>query len=139
MKKDNVITFPINEPLIPGIADIIENDYIKTGRSLDRLAIVFGGRRHSLFLKRELSVRINKSFIPPKFFSMDDLASFVAYKEQPFKIVSSLDAAYIIYGLVKKHAPEMLKNRQTFALFLPWAREIEHFIGQLDREDVESK
>jgi RecB family exonuclease len=139
MKIDNVITFPLNEPLIPGIADIIERDYISTGKPLDRLAFVFGGRRPSLFLKRELASRIKKPFIPPVFFSMDDFASYVAYHEQPPKKVSSLDAAYIIYGLAQKHAPEMLKNRESFALFLPWAREIEAFIGQLDREAVESK
>jgi hypothetical protein len=139
MKANNVTTFPINEHLIPAIADIIQKEYIALGKPLERLAFVFGGRRPSLFLKRELASRIKKTFIPPRFFSMDDFAQYLAYKEEPFKIVSSLDAAYIIYGLAQKHAPEMLKNRESFALFLPWAREIESFIGQLDREDVKSK
>ena len=36
-------------------------------------------------------------------------------------------------------APGCCQGRETFALFLPWAQEILHFIEQLDLEDVPSE
>jgi ATP-dependent helicase/nuclease subunit B len=139
MSNERVVTFTLTEPLIPGIADIIERDYIKQGKPLERLAFVFGGRRPSMFLRRELASRVGKSFIPPVFFSMDDFAEYLAPEGSPKKIIPELDADYIIYGLAQKHAGEMLRGRESFARFLPWAREIASFIDELDRENVDGK
>jgi len=52
--------------------------------------------------------------------------------------INDLEASYLIYRLVKAHAPAILKRRETFAEFLPWARQIILFIDQLDLEDIDA-
>ena len=49
---------------------------------------------------------------------------------------SDLDHCYTIYQLAMNLCPWVCRGRETFAQFLPWAREILHFIEQLDLEDV---
>ncbi|MEI7999201.1 MAG: PD-(D/E)XK nuclease family protein, partial [Candidatus Omnitrophota bacterium] len=51
-------------------------------------------------------------------------------------ISSQLDHCYAIYQLACTQAPEILIGRKAFWQFLPWAKEILHFIEQLDLEDV---
>ena len=137
MKKN--ITYSLADNLIPKIASLIEKEFIEKGKDLSRLAIVFGGKRPSLFLKRELSKKIKKSFFPPAFFSIDEFVEYALSKKASIRRISELDACYIIYALAKKIAPEILKGNKNFSRFLPWAREVLKFIELLDLEDVEAK
>ncbi|MBI5150024.1 MAG: PD-(D/E)XK nuclease family protein [Candidatus Omnitrophica bacterium] len=134
-----VITYSFCEPFLDRLADHIEENYLKKGNDLSRLAVVFGGRRPALFLNRELAKRIGKSFYPPRFFTIDEFISYTVQKKELFISGQDLDQCYLIYQLAQKHAPEILKGRSTFAQFLPWTREILQFIEQLDLEDVADK
>lgn len=136
---DRIITYNLSENFIEKLAEFISENFLKQNKDISRLAFVFGGKRPSLFLKRELSSRIKKSFYPPAFFSVDEFIEFVLLKKEAFTKISELDAAYIIYNLAKTIAPDILKYRESFALFLPWAKEILGFIEQLDLEDIEIK
>src|SRR5208282_1527904 len=49
---------------------------------------------------------------------------------------ADLDHCYSIYQLAMKLCPWVCQGREIFSQFLPWAREILHFIEQLDLEDV---
>ncbi|MFH1691198.1 MAG: PD-(D/E)XK nuclease family protein [Candidatus Omnitrophota bacterium] len=133
---DRVISYGLTDDFIARAADYIETAYVDYGRDLSRIAVVFGGRRPALFLKRELSLRFKKSFFPPVFFSIDQLMERIVAKKGPFSLISDLDACFIIYEIAKKYSPEILQARKTFALFLPWAAEILRFIESLDLEDV---
>lgn len=133
---NKIITYSFCEPFLDRLADHIEENYLKKGNDLSRLAVVFGGRRPALFLNRELSKRVGKSFYPPRFFTIDEFASYTVQKKELFTSGQDLDQCYLIYQLAQKHAPEILKGRATFARFLPWTREILNFIEQLDLEDV---
>ena len=45
--------------------------------------------------------------------------------------------SYLAYNLTKEIAPDILKGREEFCRFIPWAREM-LFIEQLDLEDKKS-
>ena len=53
-----IFTVDFTRPFIHELAGIIEREYISRGRGLGRLAVVFGGRRPALFLKKELARRL---------------------------------------------------------------------------------
>ena len=116
---NKIITYSFCEPFIDRLADHIEENYLKRATITSRLAIVFGGRRPALFLNRELSKRIGKSFYPPRFFTIDEFVSYTVRKKELFAAGQDLDQCYLIYQLAQKHAPEILKGRATFAQLCP--------------------
>ncbi|VAX36751.1 hypothetical protein MNBD_UNCLBAC01-1265 [hydrothermal vent metagenome] len=134
-----IITTSFCDNFIDKLADYIEEHYLKTGKDLSRLAIMFGGRRPPLFLKRELAKRIGRSFYPPAFFTIDEFIHYVIRKKEIFHDAVDLNSCFLLYQLAKKVAPEILKGRETFAQFLPWTREILSFIDQLDLERIDDK
>ncbi len=133
---ERVITYNLSEDIIQNLAGIIEDEYLKPGKDISKLVFVFGGKRPALFLRKELSRRIKKSFFPPRFFSIDEFVEYSLSKKESFTRISDLDACFTIYNLAREMAADILKGRQSFAVFLPWAREILSFIDQLDMEDI---
>ncbi len=136
---ERVITYNLSDNFIQRLADYIDENYLKAGKDISRLLFVFGGRRPALFLKKELALRIKKSFLSPRFFSIDEFVEYILLKKGAFKPVSDLDACFNIYSLAKDIAPAILKGRESFSTFLPWAREILSFIEQLDLEDTQAQ
>ncbi len=131
--SSKIITIPFTENFIAALAGLIDADHIQKGRDLRRLQIVFGGHRPSLFLKKELSTMIKGPFVPPVIMTIDD---FIAAINPGRRMLSDLDHCLLIHHLVKTHVPQILKGREGFVQFLPWAREIIYFIEQLDLEDT---
>jgi len=140
MYLSRINTFSFSDNFIERLADHIEANYIKTGRAaeLSRLAIVFGGRRPALFLKRELARRVGRAFASPKFFTIDEWMRTIVKKKEDFTSAEELNQSYELYKMARELTPEILENRETFAAFLPWAREILRFIDQLDIERVDN-
>src|SRR3989338_2505924 len=136
---DRIITYNLSENFLENLAGFIEDNFLKKGKDMSRVAFLFGGRRPALFLTKELSKRIKKGFALPKFFSIDEFAEYIVAKKGAFSRVSDLDACYIIYDLAKSIAPDILKNRESFSKFLPWASEILSFIEALDLEDIKTE
>ena len=133
-----VYTYSFHDNFIDRLADFIDENYIKAQKDLNRLAVVFGGKRPNLFLKRQLAKRIGKKFFPPAFFSIDEFIGYVLSKKENSTMISDLDLCYLIYHLAKDLTPFVLKHSKNFAQFLPWAREIISFIEQIDLEDIPS-
>ncbi len=136
---DRVITYNFGEDFISNLADYLQRTFLKRDNDLSRLAIVFGGKRPALFLKRELARKIKKSYFPAQFFSINEFVDYILGKKSSFFRIPDLDASYIIYNLAKEHAPQILLAREEFSQFLPWAREITAFIDELDLEDLQRK
>lgn len=134
---DRVFSYDLKEDFIARVADYIEEKYSAKSCDFSRLAIVFGGRRPALFLRRELARRFKQNFFPPVFFSIDQLVERIISEKESFSLISDLDACFSLYKTAKNIAPDILGIRETFASFLPWAREILRFIEHLDLEDVE--
>ncbi|MBF0490312.1 MAG: PD-(D/E)XK nuclease family protein [Candidatus Omnitrophica bacterium] len=131
-----IITIPFTDDFIERLADYIHEEYILKGKDLRQVAIVFGGHRPYLFLKRALARRCKAVFYPPKFFSIDEWMKHIVQTQKSFQPLSSLDHCYLIYELASKHTPELLEGRMSFASFLPWAQEILSLIDQMDLESV---
>ncbi len=131
-----IITVPFTDAFLPHVVDYIDEHYVHKGKDMSRLGIIFGGHRPFLFIKRDLAKRVKGPYIPPRFFTIDEWMAKIAYGSQPLSFSNTLDHCYAIYHLAKTHAPEVLKSREAFAQFLPWAKEILCFIEQLDLEDV---
>jgi len=136
---DNIISFSFSDDFIARLSDLIEEGFISKGADISRLAFVFGGKRPSLFLKRELAKRVKKGFLSPSFFSIDEFIEYTLFKKEAFARAADLDICFSIYSLARISAPDILKDRESFSRFLPWAREIAAFIEQLDLEDIEVK
>lgn len=133
---DKVVAYDLSENFIRNLAGFVDENFIKKDKDISRLAFVFGGQRPALFLKRELSGRFHKSFLAPRFFSIDEFAEYVVSRKDMFSKISDLEASFIIYRLAREKTPAILKGKETFAKFLSWAREILQFIEQLDLEDI---
>ncbi len=106
------------------------------GIPLEKVALVFGGRRPGMFLNRELFRMHGKPLLSPVFFTMDEFASYIACRQEPCSQIGDLDAEYFIYQLCRDKYPGLLREDKSFASFLPWAREIRVFIEQLDLQDI---
>ena len=133
---EKVISYSLSENYIHNLASFIEENYIRKDKDISKLALVFGGKRPELFLKRELAVRLGKTFFGPRFFSMDEFVEYILSQKEPFRKISDLDSCFLIYRLSREIAPDILREKESFALFLPWAREILSFIEQLDLEEI---
>lgn len=133
-----VITCSFGERSIGVIADCLMENYRARGGDLSRVAVIFGGRRPALFLKRELAARIGRSFHPPQCFSMDDFVARLVSRRGHYRPMGDMDACYLVYRLAREAAAGITAGRESFARFLPWAREIVSFIEQCDLEAIES-
>jgi len=131
-----IITIPFTEDFIERLADYIDQEYLKKGKDLRKVALVFGGQRPYLFLKRALAKRMKKAFYPPVFFTIDQWMTNIVNSNKSTRSISQLDHCYLIYQLAAKHTPQLLEGRTRFASFLPWAQEILSLIDQLDLESA---
>ncbi len=133
MGKIKTVHFKDN--FIKELALYLKSDF-KLSNDLSRTAVVFGGKRPALFLKRELAGMYKNSFIPPRFFSINEFMHHIVKKNNPVAAISELEAYFTIYSLAKTNVPQVLKSYQSFSQFMPWAKEIVSFIDQLDLEDI---
>jgi len=135
---NKIITYNFGEDFISKIADYIEENIIKKGSDLAKIAVIFGGKRPELFLKKSLSKKIKNTYFPPYFFSIDEFIKYIVSRKETYSQISDLDSCYIIYKIVEKQTPTIMHNNKSFSQFLPWAREISSFIDELDIEDISS-
>ncbi|MDO8580594.1 MAG: hypothetical protein Q7S13_03850, partial [Candidatus Omnitrophota bacterium] len=134
-----IITVPLTENFIDRLMAYLEEHYMRKGRDMSRLAIVFGGHRPSLFVKREIAKRCQRASISPRFFTIDEFMGYVVKQKENFTPVEDLNNCYLLYTLARQETPDILKGREEFDRFLPWTREILQFIDQLDLENIDDK
>lgn len=123
----------INIALTENIIDFTA-DYL--GGREDRAAVISGGKRPFLFLKKKLAEKKGKAFYPPAFYTNDDFIGQIIFDAGDLVKIPDIEAAYMLYETVKGETPQLLKEGGSFASFLPWALEILSFIEQLDLENV---
>ena len=133
---DKAAAYNLTEDFIEKLAGFVDDNFIKKGTDISRLAFVFEGKRPALFLRRALLKRTGGSFFSPAFFSIDEFVRYALLKKTPFEKMPNMESWYMFYNLARDIAPEILKGREEFSEFLPWAREISKFIDTLDMEDI---
>jgi hypothetical protein len=134
---DKTILLRMEDDMISFLADELLREFpAGSSPGLGGAALVFGGRRPALFLKKELARRLGGSFYPPSFFSMDEFISHIVSKNEQFTRMPELEAAHLVYSLAKGISPSILGGAQSFSRFYPWAGEILDMIEQLDLEGI---
>jgi hypothetical protein len=136
---ERVITYNFGENFIEKIANFLYDNFSNKSRDFSRIAVIFGGRRPSLFLRRALAEKIKDAFYPPRSFAIDEFMQYVVSKDSQLERLGELDTSYLIYQITRQKATAMLKGRQNFSEFLPWARQIHSFIEQVDLENIDDK
>jgi len=134
--SSKIITYSFCDNFIARLAEDIICQHSGNGHDLRRLAVVFPGRRPALFLRQELARRFSTSFYPPRFFTIDEFVRYIVSRSENYHSGQDLDQSYLIYRLSREIDPAILKGRESFAQFLPWAKEIQRFIENLDLEQV---
>jgi hypothetical protein len=124
-----IINIPMDQSIIAFASDYLEN-------ATDKTAVLSGGRRPFLFIKKNLAKRKQKAFYPPKFLSINDFVEQMIFDKTEFAKIPDLEAAYILFEIIKKDFAKLLKGKDSFADFLSWSLEILLFIEQLDLEKV---
>ncbi len=136
---ERVLTLGLAEPFVQRLTALLGAEATAHPEGLKKTAVVFGGKRPALFVKRELARFFKKSYFPPTFFTIDELIDYLLGLRSPFARLSDLDACFLIYRSAQSACPDILRHRESFAQFLPWAREILAFIEQLDLDLVSSE
>ena len=93
-----------------------------TEPDLSRTAMVFPGKRPSHFVRKALSERLKRSFIPPRIFSIDEFIATLHRKinPDPLKLLGAIDAVALLFQ-VHQNVKERLggSNFETLDAFLP--------------------
>ncbi|MDR2665876.1 MAG: PD-(D/E)XK nuclease family protein [Endomicrobium sp.] len=124
-----IINLDIHENIIDFTTDYI----LKSNKNT---ALISGGKRPFLFIRKKLALKRKKSFFPPKFFTNDEFIEGVVFDNSKLVRISDIESAFIIFEIVKEEAPLLLKSTISFASFIDWSFEILSFIEQMDMEDV---
>jgi len=114
-----IINISLNENMIQFCAGHILS--LKNNGDFSDIAVIMPSKRPALFIKKELSKKINKPFIPPVIFTFDELTSDIAKNYYNLQKISQIDSAYSIFGIVKKHTQGLFDKRTSFAEFFQWS------------------
>jgi CRISPR/Cas system-associated exonuclease Cas4 (RecB family) len=105
-------------------------------KSDKKIAVISGGKRPFLFIKRKLAQQLGKAFFSPCFYTNDEFVEQFIFEKFGLAKISDIEAAYLIYKIIKDEEPHLLKGKTSFASFMEWSQEIFSFIEQLDLEDI---
>lgn len=127
---------------IPFGADFIEElkkFILQEGTPLGDIAVVFAGKRPSLYLKRRFAEHIKTPFYPPCFFSIEEFIDHIARQRcNDFIDLEYADAIWLLYDTIQS-LPVFNGHpfkQKGFGDFFYWGRYILNFIDQLDAENI---
>ncbi|MDR0676651.1 MAG: PD-(D/E)XK nuclease family protein [Elusimicrobiota bacterium] len=104
--------------------------------SLNKIALISGGKRPFLFIKKKLANVKQVSFFPPECFTNDEFVESIIFDNTNSIKISDLESSFIIFEIIKKDFPSLLKDKFSFLSFMDWSFEILYFIEQLDLEMI---
>ncbi|MDR3281792.1 MAG: PD-(D/E)XK nuclease family protein [Endomicrobium sp.] len=125
----SVINIDIQENIID-----FTSDYIL--KSTKKTALITGGQRPFLFIKKNIAQKQKKSFFPPVFLTIHEFIEKIIFDNTEFIKISDIKAAFMIFKIIENEEPHLLSGKTSFASFIDWAFEILFFIEQLDLENV---
>ena len=129
-------------PLGADFLDALYRFIIEDGKELSGVAVVFAGKRPSLYLKKKLSEGAGKPIYSPRFFSIEEFIDFTARKKYPdFTDIEYVDAIWLLYQCVQS-IPSFTGHsfrEKGFGDFFWWGKYLLEFIDQLDTENIDNK
>jgi hypothetical protein len=131
----NIYSIPFGSDFIDTLKDFI------LGRSEDisRVAVVFPGKRPSLYLKRRLAEYFQKPFYAPTFFSIEEFIDYmVKHRYDNYSDIEYADAIWLLFQSVQsiKAFDNHVLKQKGFGEFFSWGRYMLDFINQLDMENI---
>ncbi len=133
--KSKIINISLNDNIVEYTAKYLLDLATDTENDFSKIAVVMPSKRPAMFIKRELAKQINKPFIPPKFFTFEELVNSISGLQNRRKI-SKIDSSYIIYDIVHNNLKNSGFYQYTYSSFFQWANEILSFINLLDLEQI---
>jgi hypothetical protein len=124
-----IINIAFDENVIDFCADYIANKKHK-------IALIAGGKRTFLFLKKRLAKSFGKAFFPYDSFTNEEFIEKIIFENTQLTKISEISAAFILYNLVRDTYPKLLNGEKTFAQSMGWLFELLTFIEQLNLEKV---
>jgi len=126
-------------PLGTDFIEALKNFIIAGENPLSETAVVFAGKRPSLYLKRKFAEKATQPFYPPSFFSMDEFIDYVAKKKyHTFTDLEYADAIWLLYQSIQ--SLDVFNNHpfreNGFGEFFYWGQYLLDFINQLDTENI---
>lgn len=98
LSEEKIIILNSDEDLIEKIVFLLDGKNYDFSDNL----VIFPGKRPAHYLRRAISERLKKPFIPPKIFSADEFIDFLFHKIDKSKPIEPLDAVTIIYEICKE-------------------------------------
>lgn len=133
MKK--VYAIPFGTDFLERLSKFIQGDC----QQLSDTAIVFAGKRPSLYMKRMLGKDIVAPEYSPRFFSIEEFIDYIARKRFPgFRDLERPDAVWLLYRSIRS-LPQSVRHpfqQKSFGDFFYWGGHLLDFIDRLDSEDV---
>ena len=137
MKKSKIFNIDLNNNIVEYVSKHILELSTDNKNDLSNIAVVMPSKRPSLFIKKEISKKINKPYVPPKFFTFEELVNSISALRGIQKI-SAIDSSYIIYDIVHNKLKVPNFYQYTYSSFFQWANEILSFINLLDLEKIDN-
>ncbi len=133
MKK--IYSIPFGSDFIDALKDFI----LSRSEDISRVAVVFPGKRPSLYLKRRLAEHFQKPFYAPTFFSIEEFIDYmVKQRYDNYSDIEYTDAIWLLYQSVQslKAFNDHTLKQKGFGEFFSWGRYMLDFINQLDMENI---
>jgi ATP-dependent helicase/nuclease subunit B len=133
-----IYSIPFGADFIDGLSTFILAD----GRPLGETAVVFPGKRPSLYLRRRLAEKLDGPFYAPAFFSIETFIDSLANSAYPTPTdLEYNDAIWLLYQAVLSLEP--FRNHplreKGFDRFYYWGQYLFSFIEQIDTENVSAE
>ncbi|MCX5811434.1 MAG: PD-(D/E)XK nuclease family protein [Proteobacteria bacterium] len=131
----NIYSIPFGSDFI----DVLKDFILDRSKDISRVAVVFPGKRPSLYLKRRLAEHFQRPFYPPTFFSIEEFIDYIVKQRyHDYSDIEYADAIWLLYQTVqslKAFNNHALKNK-GFGEFFSWGHYMLDFINQLDMENI---
>ncbi len=139
---NRIYTVPFKCDFIEALTEHILK--LNRGRNLSQFAIVFPGKRPSLFLIKSLKEKVDSPFIPPFRYSIDEFMEFLFGLKRIEKIPKSeIDLIYLLYKAIKKNISDkyrgLKKIVESMDIFLEWGSKLLRAIEEIEIEWAKEK
>ena len=135
--KSKIINICLNDNIVEYTTRYIVELINNNENDFSKIAVIMPSKRPSMFIKRHLAKQINRSFVPPKFLTFDELVNSISVIQNIQKI-SKIDSSYLIYDIVHNKLKTSNFYQYTYSSFFQWSNEILNFINLLDLEQIDN-
>ncbi len=129
---------------LPFDSDVIEfvaKALISLGvNDFSNIAVVFPGRRPSVYLRQKLFELLRKPYVPPKIFQIEEFLTEIATISGAFgRILSPLEAASVIFQLAQQNGFSIAKEFKDFGEFAFWGVKLASAFTEFDQELISNE